>query len=107
LKTLEKIKASKYNTLFTGILSGMVLPVIVYFVMYFSKVQDVKGTLFSNNLMISNFVPIVISHCVLPNLLLFFVFNAISWLSAAKGTLTTTVVLTAILFSIKLIFRFI
>jgi hypothetical protein len=95
------------NTLTTGIVSGIVLPVIVYFILYYAKVQDVSFTLFSNNLVIGNIIPIIISHCILPNLLLFFIFNGFNWIQASKGVLGTTVVLTVLVFAIKLIFSLI
>jgi len=88
----------------TGITSGILLPVIVYFIMYYTKVQDVSFTLFSNHLVIGNIIPVIISHCILPNLLLFFIFNGLNWMQASKGVLGTTVVLTILIFAIKLIF---
>lgn len=94
----------KFNTLATGIIAGVVVPVIVYFILYYSKIQQVKFTLFSDNLVIGNIIPVIISHCILPNLLLFFIFNGVNWLQAAKGVLGTTVVLTVLIFAIKLIF---
>ena len=97
-------KLQKLNTLTTGIISGLVMPVIVYFFLYYTKIQDVSVTLFSNNLVIGNIIPIIISHCLLPNLLLFFVFNGLNWMQASKGVLGTTVVLTVLIFAIKLIF---
>jgi hypothetical protein len=103
----ETGKLRKFDTMVTGIIGGIVLPIAVYFVMYYSKIQDARFTLFSHNLVIGNIIPIIISHCVLPNLLLFFVFNGINWLQAAKGVLGTTVVLTLMIFAIKFIFRFI
>ena len=101
---MEKINFQKFNTLATGIIAGLVLPIIVYFIMYFSKVQDVRFTLFSNRLVIGNIIPVLISHCVLPNLILFFIFNGLNWTLAMKGVLGTTVVLTVLIFAIKLIF---
>jgi hypothetical protein len=97
----------KLNTLTTGIVSSIVLPVMVYFFLYYAKVQDVSFTLFSNNLVIGNIIPIIISHCILPNLLLFFVFNGFNWIQASKGVLGTTVVLTILVFATKLIFSLI
>jgi len=97
-------KMQKFNTLATGIITGIVLPIIVYFILYYAKVQDVSFTLFSNNLVIGNIIPIIISHCILPNLLLFFVFNGLNWVQASRGVLGTTVVLTLIIFAIKLVF---
>jgi len=97
----------KLDTLATGIISGIALPIFIYFIMYYSKIQDVRFTLFSNNLVIGNIIPIIISHCVLPNLILFFIFNGFNWMQASKGVLGTTVVLTIIIFAIKLIFSLI
>jgi hypothetical protein len=94
----------KLNTLATGIISGIVLPVIVYLILYYAKVQDVSFTLFSNNLVIGNIIPIILSHCILPNLLLFFIFYGLNWVRVSRGLLGTTVVLTVIIFAVKLIF---
>jgi hypothetical protein len=100
-------RLKKYDTLVTGIISGLVLPVIVYFILYYAKIQDVRFTLFSHHLVISNIIPVIISHCILPNLLLFFAFNGLNWMQASKGVLGTTVVLTIAIFAIKLIYMFI
>jgi hypothetical protein len=100
-------KIQKFNTLTTGIISGIVLPVIMYFILYYTKIQDVQGVLFSENLVISNIIPVILSHCILPNLVLFFVFNGFDWMEASKGILGTTVVLTVLIFAIKLVFSLI
>jgi hypothetical protein len=107
LTSLKTGHLKKYDTLATGIIAGVLLPITVYFIMYYSKIQDIRFTLFSNHLLIGNIIPVILSHCVLPNLLLFLVFSGLDWLRAAKGTLAITVVLTLVLFSIKLIFRFV
>jgi hypothetical protein len=101
------IKLQQFNTLATGILSGLILPVIIYFILYYSKVQDIRFTLFSNHLVIGNIIPVIISHCILPNLVLFFIFNGLNWMQASKGILGATVVLTVLIFAIKLIYSFV
>ncbi len=100
-------RLKKLDTLATGIISGIVLPVIVYFILYYAKIQDVRFTLFSHHLVIANIIPLIISHCILPNLLLFLAFNGLNWMQASKGVLGTTVVLTVAIFAIKLIYMFI
>ncbi len=100
-------RLKKLDTLATGIISGFVMPVIVYFLLYFAKIQDIRFTLFSHHLVIANIIPVIISHCILPNLLLFFVFNGLNWMQASKGILGTTVGLTIAIFAIKLIYMFI
>jgi hypothetical protein len=97
-------RLKKFDTLVTGIISGLVLPVIVYFILYYTKIQDVRFTLFSHHLVIANIIPVIISHCILPNLLLFFAFNGLNWMQTSKGVLGTTVVLTIAIFAIKLIY---
>jgi len=100
-------RLKKFDTLTTGIISGIVLPVIVYFIIYYAQLQDVRFTLFSHHLVIANIIPVIISHCILPNLLLFFAFNALDWMQASKGVLGTTVLLTVAIFAIKLIYMII
>ena len=104
MNSLKKYNWNKLNTLTTGIVSGTILPVIVYFILYYSKIQDVHFTLFSNHMVIGQIIPIIISHCILPDLILFFVFNGLNWMQASKGVLGTTVVLTILVFAIKFIF---
>jgi len=99
--------ASRFDRLPTGIITATLLPVIIYFLLYFSKLQSIGSTLFSSNLMISNLLPVLLSHCIIPDLIAFFIFNSFNWLKAAKGVLITTVILTAGVFAIKLIFRII
>ncbi len=103
---MEKKILKKADTIALGIISGIIVPVLVYFLLYFAKIQSVHTTLFSNNLLIGNIIPIIISHCILPNLVLFFIFNALNWMQSAKGILGTTVVLTIIIFAIKLLFTY-
>jgi len=103
---MDRTNLQKFNTLATGIIAGIILPVIVYFIIYFAKVQDIHTTLFSNRLLIGNIIPIIISHCVLPNLVIFFIFNGINWMQAAKGVLSTTVALTLLIFAVKLLFTY-
>jgi hypothetical protein len=100
-------RLKKFNTLATELISGFVLTVIVYFILYYAKIQDVRFTLFSHHLVVANIIPVIISHCILPNLLLFFAFNGLNWMQASKGILGTTVGLTIAIFAIKLIYMFI
>jgi hypothetical protein len=100
-------RLKKFDTLATGIISGIVLPVIVYFILYYAKIQDVRFTIFSHHLVVANIIPVIISHCILPNLLLFFAFSGLNWLQASKGVLGITVVLTIAIFAIKLIYMFV
>jgi hypothetical protein len=100
-------RLKKFDTLATGIILGLVLPVIVYFILYYAQIQEAHFTIFSHHLVIANIIPVIISHCILPNLLLFLAFNGLDWMQASKGVLGITVVLTIAIFAIKLIYMFI
>lgn len=91
----------------TGVISGIIVPAMMYGIVYYVKVQDVHNVLFSEYLVISHIIPIILSHCILPNLLLFFIFNGLNWMKAAQGILGTTIVLTLLIFAVKFIFRLI
>jgi len=95
---------SRLNSTVAGIIAGIVVPVGVYFILYFAKVQSIHTTLFSNRELVGNIFPVLISHCVLPNLVIFLVANGAGWTRAAKGILASTVAITVILFAVKFIF---
>ncbi len=99
-----KQRIQRADTLTTGIVAGLLAPLLVYFILYFAKVRGIRFTLFSNRLIIGNLMPVIISHCILPNLLLFLVWMGLDCLKAAKGVLGATVALTVLLFLVKLIF---
>lgn len=101
------IKLKKYDTLWTGVISGTVVPILVYLVTYFSEVRDVSSTIFSNLKIAANVMPVLISHCILPDLLLFFAYLGIGWDRASKGVLGAAVVLTVLVFLMKLLFTII
>lgn len=98
-----KKRLARLNTLLTGVVSGMVLPVLIYFIVYYAAVRDIGSTLWSNRQIAGNVFPIIISHCVIPDLILFMIFNWLDWLQAAKGVLASTVFMTLFLFGLKLI----
>jgi hypothetical protein len=101
---MKKEDFQKLNTLGTGMAIGVLIPVMLYFIMYNAKVQQVQQTIFSNNSLISNIIPVLFSHCILPNLIIFFIFNSLDWVKAMKGVLISTVILTVLIFVIKIIY---
>ena len=93
----------KFNTVGIGILSGILLPVIVYLVLYYASVNEVRHTLFSDFTILSSILPLLISHCILPNMILFFICNWTDRMLSAKGVVIATVILAAGVFITKLI----
>jgi hypothetical protein len=93
------------NNLISGILSGIILPVIIFMMLYQTKFSNLEFIEFPKHMLMGNLLPLIISWCVLPNLLLFFVFSWTNWLKSAKGVLISTTALTLLLFSLKIIFH--
>jgi len=93
----------KLDSVGVGITAGLVLPVLIYMIMYFTKVMDVRHVLFSDYSILSTILPLLISHCILPNIILFFICNALDIMRAAKGVVIATVIMTVVVFAVKLI----
>ena len=93
----------KFNSVGFGIATGFLLPVLVYLVLYYAKVNDVRHTLFSDYSLLSSILPLLISHCILPNIILFFFFNWMDKMLAAKGVVISTVILAVGVFVTKII----
>lgn len=93
----------KLDSVGVGITAGIVLPVLVYMILYFTKVMDIKHVLLSDYSILSAILPLLISHCVLPNIILFFICNSLDIMRAAKGVVIATVIMTVVVFGLKLI----
>ena len=93
----------KLDSVGVGIIAGMVLPVLVYMILYFTKVMDIRHVLFSDYSILSAILPLLISHCILPNVILFFICNALDKMLTAKGVVIATLIMTVGVFTIKLI----
>ncbi len=92
----------KINSVGFGIASGILLPVIVYLVLYFARVNDIRHVLFSDHTLLSSILPLLISHCILPNIVLFFIFNWADKMLSAKGVVISTVILAVGVFAVKI-----
>jgi len=96
----------KTDNVTSGIIAGIILPVIVYMAVYFSKIRTISETLFSSSVLMGNIIPLIISHCLLPNMLFFFLLLKMNMETAAKGVLAATLSITVLLFAIKLFLSF-
>ena len=94
----------KINTIVSGVLTGVVIPILFFMVFYFAKFKNLNFISYYKQVYLGTLLPLIISRCVLPNLLLFFIFNLVNWEKAAKGIFIATLGLTIILFALKLIF---
>ena len=94
----------KLNSLTSGILIGLIVPILFYLIFYYTKFKNLDFISYYKNIYLGRLLPLLISRCVLPNLLLFFIFNWLNWQKTSKGIFISTLGLTVMLFALKLIF---
>jgi len=93
----------KFNNLFTGIIVGVILPTILYFIIVLPKMSHFKFVDEYYRQMIIKFLPLFLTRCIFPNALVFFLLIWQNQLKIAKGILISTAVLTGILVLINFI----
>ncbi len=94
----------RINTLATGIITGIIIPFIFYLIVFYSKFHNLRLPGFHREIYLGRLLPLIISRCILPNLVLFFIFNMLNWHKATKGVFISTLAITVLLFALKLIF---
>jgi len=97
------INLKKLNTLLAGIIIGVLVPVILYFIFIMPKMShySVLGNYYT--MVIVKFLPLFLSRCIFPNALLFFLLIWRNQMHIAKGILISTAALTGILLFISFI----
>lgn len=97
------LKVEKLNTLLAGIIIGVIIPVILYFIFVMPKMShySVIGDYYA--MLIVKFLPLFLSRCIFPNAVLFFILIWRNQMQIAKGLLISTSVLTAALLFISFI----
>jgi hypothetical protein len=80
------------NKLAYGFFPGLILPLIVFVVLYFFSKQEVTLTEYLQSLWRLGALLKILSLCVLPNLLLFLNFYRLKYDLAARGVIMATFV---------------
>jgi hypothetical protein len=94
----------KLNSVVAGIIAGVILPAILYFIFVMPKMNhfSIVGPAYFREIVVK-FLPIFLSRCIFPNALLFFILLWRNQNEIAKGILISTGVLTSILLIISFI----
>jgi hypothetical protein len=94
----------KLNTVLAGILVGILLPALLYFIFVFPKMSQLSviGPSYFRDIVLK-FLPMFLSRCIFPNALLFFLLIWRNQNQIAKGILISTGVLTALLLFISFV----
>ncbi|HBH49869.1 MAG TPA: hypothetical protein DDX98_14585 [Bacteroidales bacterium] len=99
---LDKLK--KYDIFWIGLILGIALPLLLYPIL---RPLDPKNFAFISadyHKAMLKMLPMLLSRCVFPNALLFFLFIWNRFDKIAKGVLYSTVGITAVLIVIQIIF---
>jgi hypothetical protein len=99
---LEQLR--RIDNFWIGVLLGIALPALLYPVLRPLDPANFSFIQTFDKLTMIKLLPMLLSRCVFPNALLFFIFIWTDFNLAAKGVLYTTVVLTGILIIIQFIF---
>lgn len=92
----------KYDEQRIGLVSGLIIPVITIIVFYFVRNPNSFES-FINQIIGVNIYSELISVCVVPNLLLFFIFIWTGRMQSAKGVIGATFIYAIIIVILKYI----
>lgn len=98
------VKLRKFDIYWVGIILGILLPLILYPIL---RPLDPENFAFISSIYkeaLMKLLPMLLSRCIFPNALLFFIFIWSEFDQIAKGILHSTVFLTAILILIQIIY---
>lgn len=84
-------KSNPFNSVGAGVLTGFLLPVMVFFVVYLFDENDISFSQYLNGLWHLQALFKLISLCVFTNLLLFMGFIRLKFDRAAQGVLGATI----------------
>jgi hypothetical protein len=93
----------KYDKIMTGIISGLLLPLITAMIIFLFAKGKPGLREWLERITAANIGTHIISLCVLPNLLIFLLFNRYDMLRASRGVLGITVMWAIIVFGVKIL----
>jgi hypothetical protein len=96
-------KYEKYDKIAAGILSGIILPIITGLLIYTFSAHGKSIPVYFSMISKANIVTHSISMCILPNIIIFLIFNRLDMLRAVRGVLGITIAWTIAVFIIKFI----
>ena len=93
----------RYDKMFAGILSGLILPVIAGLLIFLFTAHGRPLSAYIDRIINGNVITHAITLCVFFNVAIFLLFNRYDMLRAARGVLAMTIVWAISVFIIKFI----
>ncbi|MFZ2286911.1 MAG: hypothetical protein WAV93_08000 [Bacteroidales bacterium] len=94
--------SQRYNNVLTGIVSGILIPVVAFFIFFLIARQGLSPELFISRMIEADKVTEVMSISVFANIFVFLLFNRLDMLRASKGVVGITLIWAFLVFGIKL-----
>lgn len=94
-------RSEKYDRASVGLITGFLLPVITAFLVYIFTHGDQSLAGYIKRIADADIITHTLSLSVLPNLILFLIFNRLDMLRAARGVLGITLFWAVMVFGIK------
>jgi len=91
----------KYDRIWTGIISGVLLPLLIAVFMFIFAKGDPNLSGWFHRISTAGMETNIISLCVFPNVLIFILFNYFDMLRASKGVLGITIFWAVVVFLVK------
>lgn len=91
----------KYDKTVIGAIAGFLIPVAGFLISYLILGKHLDFTDYINKIVKADILTHVISLSVLPNIVLFLIFNWLDMLSSTRGVLGITIFWAAVVFLIK------
>ena len=94
--------SQRYNNALTGIVSGILIPVVAFFIFFLVARRGLSLDLFISRMIETDKVTEVMSISVFANIFIFLLFNRLDMLRASKGVVGITLAWAFLVFGIKL-----
>ena len=91
----------KLNTLWFGTVSGVLIPVVFFFLIYLVRGSHLELSTFLREFYAIKALPKLISLCLLPDLIIFFIFIRLDYLKAAKGVILSLFIYAVVILALK------
>lgn len=92
-----------FNSLKTGLVLGVLLPVLSFFIFYLYRYREIPLPEFVNFVYFRNILSPLLSLNILPNLIIFFIFIRKDYLLSARGVLLATFIFAIGVFILKVL----
>ncbi len=96
-------RIEKYDRFFTGFITGFLLPFITGIIIFIFSSDQKSIPAYLNRIADAGIITHSISLCVIPNIILFLLYNRFDMLRASRGVIGITLIWALIVFGIKLL----